>query len=312
MMPKILITPRSLSKGGHPALDPLTSAGFELVMPAPGATPTEQQLIHSAAGCVGWLAGVEPVSKAVIENATDLQVISRNGTGVDNLPLDALEERGISLKRAEGTNARSVAELALALSLAGLRCIIPTHDGMRRGEWPRRIGTEILSAHVGVIGLGAIGTSFAEFCLALGADVRGHDPMAPIDRLAHAGFVRTGFAEALANAVVVSLHAPMPGDGKPLIAKAELDKMAPGAVLVNTARAGLVDETALLEALNCGRIGCYATDVFHKEPPERSPLLSHPNVITTTHIGGFTGASVDRSTQCAVQNLLEVLNCHAD
>lgn len=310
-MARIMITPRSLSLGGHPALKPLEEAGFELVMPAPGATPNEEQLLKAVQDCVGWLAGVEPVSEAVIAAATELRVISRNGTGVDNLPLDALKQRGIELRRAEGTNARGVSELALTLALVGLRDIVPTHAGMREGAWPRRIGSEISDARVGVIGLGAIGAGFAEMCLALGAHVQGYDPFAPEDRILHQAFSRCNFDEALRGANVVSLHAPMPADGRPLLDGRALSLLAPGAVVVNTARAGLVDDDAMLAALDSGQVGTYATDVFNTEPPAPSPLLSHKRVVTTTHIGGFTSASVDRSTQRAVDNLLDVLVSHA-
>lgn len=310
-MGKILITPRSLSKSGHPALEALQDAGFELFMPRPGATPSEADLLAAMPGCVGWLAGVEPVSEAVIAAASELRVISRNGTGVDNLPLAALERRGIALRRAEGSNARGVAELALTLALAGLRDIVPTHGGLQQGGWPRRIGSEIQGAQVGIVGLGAIGAGFAEFCLALGAQVRGFDPFAPADRITHPAFARAGLAETLTGAQLVSLHAPMPADGMPLLGARELALLAPGAVLVNTARAGLVDETALLEALETGQIGSYATDVFVTEPPEMTPLLRHGRVITTTHIGGFTWQSVDRATRRAVDHLLDVLAPHA-
>ncbi len=311
MMGRILVTPRSLSDGSHPALAPLTEAGFSLVTPTPGQTPSEAELITAVPDCIGWLAGVEPVSDAVIAAANALRVISRNGSGVDNLPLAVLKARGIELRRAEGTNARGVAELTLALTLAGLRDIIATHEGMRRGAWPRRIGTEILGAEIGIIGLGAIGTTFAEFCLGLGASVRGFDPLAPPDRVRHRNFRRTDFKTATAGATVLSLHAPMPDDGRPLIGSAELEGLAPGAVIVNTARAGLIDDAALLAALDQGQVGTYATDVFHTEPPEPSSLLRHPRVVTTSHIGGFTGASVERSTRRAVENLLDVLAIHA-
>ena len=144
-MSRILITPRSLSSGGHPALAALEEAGFELVMPAPGATPSEAELLAAVPGCVGWLAGVEPVSEAVIAAATELRVISRNGSGIDNLPLAALDGQGIVLRRAEGTNARGVAELALTLALSGLRDILPTHAGLQQGASglsPRRPGRD--------------------------------------------------------------------------------------------------------------------------------------------------------------------------
>lgn len=310
-MANILITPRSLSSGGHPALAPLERAGFNLIMPAPGATPSEAQLIAALPGCVGWLAGVEPVSDAVIAAAPDLRVISRNGSGIDNLPLNALAARGIALRRADGANARAVAELALTLALAGLRDVVPTHGGMRDGDWPRRIGSEILGARVAVIGLGAIGAQFGDMCLGLGAQVAGYDPFAPADRIVHDAFTRAEFADALEGAEVLSLHAPMPEDGTPLLGARELARLAPGAVVVNTARAGLIDDAAMLAALDSGQIGTYATDVFHSEPPEPCALLRHPRVVTTTHIGGFTGASVQRSTERAVENLLEALSVHA-
>ncbi|WP_336055132.1 NAD(P)-dependent oxidoreductase [Nitratireductor sp. CH_MIT9313-5] len=310
-MNRILITPRSLSRSGHPALHRLEEAGYELVMPTPGKTPREADLLAAIPGCVGWLAGVEPVSEAVIDHADALRVISRNGTGVDNLPMAILQQRGIRVQRAEGTNARGVAELALSLSLAGLRDIVSTHCGLQEGKWPRRIGSEIRNADVGVIGLGAIGVEFARFCLALGARVRGFDPFAPEDRLMDPSFRRCSLDEALDAAQIVSLHAPMAKDGSPLLGESQLSRLAPGAVLVNTARAGLVDDNALLAALEAERIAVYATDVFHTEPPEMTRLLRHPRVITTTHIGGFTRQSVERSTVRAVDNILQVLVSHA-
>lgn len=310
-MNAILVTPRSLSRG-HPALDLLTQRGFALVMPTPGAIPDEATLIAALPGCVGWLAGVEPVSERVIAAADRLRVISRNGTGVDNLPLTALERRQIRLFRAEGTNARGVAELALGLTFAGLRQIVRTHEGMRAGTWPRHLGREIAGARVAVVGLGAIGATYAQMCLDLGAQVAGFDPFAPQDRCAHPAFARMGLDGALAGADIVSLHAPMPEDGAPLLTAPRLAALAPGAVVVNTARAGLVDAPALLDALDAGRVSAYATDVFDSEPPVPSALTRHPGVILTSHIGGFTDASVERSTVRAVQNLLQALDGAAD
>lgn len=311
MRGSILITPRSLSKGGHPALYALTERGYDLVMPAPGEIPDETALLRAVPDCVGWLAGVEPVSEAVIGAARRLRVISRNGTGVDNLPLPVLEARQIRVFRAEGTNARGVAELALALTLAGLRRIVWTHEGMRRGDWPRSLGREIAGARVAVVGLGAIGSAYARMCLDLGAEVAGFDPFAPEAVLAGPGFTRTGLDAALAGADVVSLHAPMPADGQPLLTAGRIAGMAQGAVVVNTARAGLVDAGAVGMALESGWIACYATDVFETEPPAPSPLLAHPGVVMTSHIGGFTDASVERSTIRAVENLLLALDGHA-
>ncbi|WP_375573324.1 phosphoglycerate dehydrogenase [Ahrensia marina] len=311
-MTSILVTPRSLSREGHPALTALEEAGFDLVMPSPGRMPDEDALIEALPGCVGWLAGVEPVSERVLRAADRLKVISRNGSGVDNLPLQALEARDITVCRTPGANARSVAELALSFIFAGFRHIVWTHEGMRTGEWPRKIGREVKGTTVSIIGLGAIGAELAQMCLDLGAHVKAYDPFAPSDRLMHPDLERVDLEDALIDVEAISLHAPMPADGSPLLTPARFDALAPHTVLVNTARAGLVDEAALLTTLESDRLACYATDVFETEPPAPSPLLEHPKVILTSHIGGFTANAVDRSTRHAVDNLMRTLGCHAD
>lgn len=311
-MRRILITPRSLSRSFHHGLTPLKDAGYELVTPSPGETPTEAELIGALPGCVGWIAGVEPITEKVIDAATDLRAISRNGTGTDNLPMPVLERRNITVTRAMAANARGVAELALTMSLAGLRRVVPTHCGMKSGSWPRQIGREMQGANVGVIGLGAIGAAFASFCLSLDAKVKAYDPFADDNVLRHPNFQRCDLNDVFTSADLVSLHAPMPEDGQPLVTAARLAAMTSQSVLVNTARAGLVDADALLDALNTKHIGTYATDVFDVEPPRPSPLLAHPDVVLTSHIGGFTKESVERSTEMAVHNLLQSLKIHAN
>ena len=311
-MPTVLVTPRSLSAGDHPAITRLLEMGFDVRRPTPGAVPSEQALVEALPGCDGWIAGIEPVSEDVIAAADRLKVISRNGSGVDNLPLDVLEARGIAVCRTTGANAQAVAELALTLTLAGLRHIVWTHEGMRRGAWPRRLGREIKGSVIGVVGLGAIGAAYAEACLGLGAYVQGFDPFAPEDRIRHDRFRRTSLDEVVQAVDALSLHAPMPMDGTPLVTAERLAAMQPGTVLVNTARAGLVDQSALLSALRTKRLACYATDVFDTEPPPTSPVLAHPSTILTSHIGGYTGPAVERAAEQAVDNMLNVLAVHAD
>lgn len=311
-MDSILVTPRSLSKSGHPALQMLEQAGFRLVIPSPGKTPDEAALMRALPGCVGWLAGVEAVSERVIAVADRLKVISRNGSGIDNLPLQALEARDVAVCRTPGSNARSVAELSLSMILAGLRHIVWTHEGMRAGSWPRQVGREIKGTTIGIVGLGAIGAQLAQMCLDLGANVKAHDPFAPIDRVQHSALSRVSLDDVFTGVDAISLHAPVPANGIPLLTSARFETLAPQTVLVNTARTGLVEKAALLAALESDRLACYATDVFEVEPPEPSPLLDHPKVILTSHIGGFTANAVDRSARDAVDNLMQMLVKHAD
>jgi len=304
---KILITPRSLTQEPHPEVEGLKARGFEIVYATPGQTPGEAELCRLLPGCVGWLAGVEPVTPAVIAAATDLRVISRNGVGTDNLPMGPIRERGIRVTTTEGANARGVAELAIGLMFAALRGIACADQGIKAGGWPRRRGLEIDGRTVGVVGCGAIGRETIRMALGLGARVVGHDPRRPGLDVPADRFQYLELPELLAAADVVSLHCPPPADQRPLLTDALLRLLRPEAVLLNTARAGLVDEVALLDALDQGRLFAYGTDVFPQEPPRDRTLACHPRVVATSHLGGFTTESVDRATRFACRNLLEHL-----
>ena len=304
---RILVTPRSLTASPHPALDALGSAGYDVVFSHPGALPDEAALLLLVPGCVGWLAGVEPVSAAVVHAATELRAISRNGVGTDNLPLAVLRERGIRVDTAGGANASGVAELTLGLMLAALRHIPAADAGIKAGGWPRLRGGELGGRTVGVVGCGAIGRRVANLCVAFGAAVLGYDP-------AHGGAVprispyrSASFQEILTAADIVTLHCPPPENGAPLIGRAELATMRAGAILVNASRGSLIDETAVGDALNSGRLEGYAADTFAEEPPRSLALVGRAAVVATSHIGAFTDESIERATVGAVENLLSAL-----
>ena len=255
-------------------------------------------------GCVGWLAGVEPISPRVLAAAEGLRVISRNGTGVDNIDLDFARSRGIAVERANGANARGVAELAITLMLSAFRAV-PWSDGqLRKGDWQRRIGIEAQGRTLAVIGCGAIGREVVDLALGLGMWVVGHDPV-PVELLCPARLPLRLAAGGAHWRGRDQLHCP-PGD-RPILDGAMLAQLKKGVVIVNTARAELIDEEALLAALDTGQVGGLATDVYRREPPEPSPLTTHERVILTPHAGGFTEESVERATRVAVENLLRVL-----
>jgi phosphoglycerate dehydrogenase-like enzyme len=310
-MAKILVTPRSLTKGGDPALTLLREAGYEVIFCTPGKAPDEAELIGLLPGCVGWLAGVEKITDAVLAKAQALKAISRNGTGVDSIDLAACERRGVAVLRAEGANARGVAELTLALLLSLFRSV-PWSDGkMKAGGWERRQGIEAEGRTLGVIGTGRIGKLVTRFALAMDMKVIGYDayPDAPwAAGVAAQGFRYAELPTLLKESDAVTLHCPHTAGQKPLIDKTVLAGMRAGAYLVNTARAGLVDDAALLEALGSGKLAGYAVDAYDKEPPGPSPLLSHEKVIATPHVGAFTGESVAKATRAAVENLLAALS----
>lgn len=303
-----MVTPRSAV--GHPALERLTSAGYEVVFPAPGAVPTAEQQCAAVASCVGYLAGIEPVGRDVLARAPLLRVISRNGTGADAIDLAAAAERGIEVLRAPAANAQGVAELAVALMLAAARNLPFAAASIAAGEWGRRQGIELSGRTLGLIGAGQIGRRVALVALAIGMRVRAYDAYPDASFAPDGDFAFAELADVLEVADVLSLHAP-PAE-RPLIDRAALARMPHGAILINTARASLVDTDAALEALESGALRAYAADVFDPEPPGRTPLTSHPAFIGTAHIGGFTQESVDRAMSAAVDQLIDALDSTRD
>jgi D-3-phosphoglycerate dehydrogenase len=171
MAQRILVTPRSVTKIGHPSLESLKEAGFELVFSRPGVLPTEEDLLKYLPGCVGYLAGVETVSASTLQAAKELKVISRNGTGADAVDVVAAERLGIKVLRAQGANARGVAELAMALILCIARSLTQTDRSIKAQRWERHEGFELEGRTLGLVGCGQIGRLVTRFALAFGIQV---------------------------------------------------------------------------------------------------------------------------------------------
>jgi phosphoglycerate dehydrogenase-like enzyme len=286
----------------------LQEAGYELLYSTPGKQPTEEELLRLLPGCVGYLAGVERITDKILESAPELRVISRNGTGVDSIDLAAAERRQVRVCRAEGANARGVAELAIGLMLSLVRSMPFTDRRLKSGAWERREGLELEGRTLGLIGCGRIGRMVAGFALAFDMKVLAYDPFPDRSFLPSNCFEYSSLEKIWPLADILSLHCPVPGDGLPLVGSVTVAMMKRGAYVVNTARAELIDEAVVLQALDSGALAGMATDVFPEEPPRDLRLVAHPKVIATTHIGGYTVESVSRAVDAAVDNLLAVLN----
>jgi D-3-phosphoglycerate dehydrogenase len=302
---KVLVTPRSISREGHAELERLKDAGYDVLMPWPGEQPNEEQLLQKLPLCVGYLAGVERISAEVLRSAPDLKVISRNGVGLDNIDLKTAEELGITVTSTPGANSQGVAELALSLILDGLRSVSWSSTRMDGGKWERKKGRELAGLTLGVIGCGNIGKRLAKMAIGLGMNVVGYDVYhdQDLEQIQHFRYVTLSSIFSLSD--ILSLHCPP--EKTPLINEENISLCRDGVILVNTARDGLIDHVAVLNALNTGKVSCYATDVYQTEPPELDDLLRHDRVIKTPHIGGFTKESIERATTMAVDNILEVL-----
>lgn len=305
---RILVTPRSVTQHGHPSLDRLRGAGYEVVLGPAGRQPTPAELRQLLPGCVAYLAGVEPVGADALAAAAGLRIISRNGTGVDNIDGAAAAARGIAVLRADGANARGVAELTLGLIFSLARRLPATDAALKRGEWTRQPGLELERRTLGLIGCGRIGQMVAKAAGALGMQVIAHDPVVE-DKFNPGGFLRYASLDTtIHHADILSLHCPPPPDGKPLLNTTRLASVKRGVLIVNTARSDLIDPAAMLAALETGAVGGLALDVFDEEPPRDLTLVCHPRVIATAHIGGFTQESINRAMDVAVDNLLLALD----
>ncbi|MEZ5906806.1 MAG: NAD(P)-dependent oxidoreductase [Geminicoccaceae bacterium] len=267
---------------------------------------------EDADGLARELSGTEilwhalaPVTAELIEAAPRLRLIQKWGVGLNTIDLAAAQARGIRVANMPGTNTRAVVELTLLLMLASLRRLAEVDPALRRGRWAPPLATmealgELAGRRVGLVGMGAVPQMLAPILAAMAAEPvywsRTENPDAPARYLP--------LAELLATSDIVSLHLPLTEDTTGLV---DVRAIKPGAILVNTARGGLVDEPALIEALRAGRLGAAGLDVFEAEPidPE-NPLLALPNVIVTPHLAWLTGETLERSLEVARQNALNM------
>lgn len=245
--------------------------------------------------------------------APRLAVVGRLGVGLDNIDLDACRERAIEVHPATGANAAAVAEWATAAMLHLVRGAFAATGRMLAGEWPRAdlVGGELGGRRLGLVGFGAIARKVARIAGALGMRVGAYDPFLPAEAAAWAEADRYGELELLlADADVLSLHLPLSEANRHLIDAAALARLPAGAIVLNSARGGLIDEAALADALRAGRLGGAALDVFETEPIDnRTARLFDgiPNILLTPHIAGVTRESNVRVSALVASRVLDSL-----
>ncbi|MDF2580719.1 MAG: hypothetical protein K0S49_2298 [Microbacterium sp.] len=305
---KVLVTPTSLCRDPHGAsLGRLREVVDEVILNPHGRPLTPAELVPLVADVDGIIAGLDDYDETVFAAAPRLRVLARYGVGVDRVDLEAAASRGVVVTRTPGANAIAVAELAVGLILAAARRISRLDEAVRAGEWPRLEGKELTGATAGVVGFGAIGRLVAERARALGMRVIVFDPMLPDEAFAQAGVERVDIDELCRRSDVVSLHVPLLPETRHLLDERRLALLPAGAIVVNTARGGLLDETAARRALDDGRLHGVAIDVYETEPPSSSPLVGHPGVVATPHAGGHTSGAVQRMTDQSIDALLTAL-----
>jgi len=300
--PRLIVTGADLAQQ---ALDLLTD--FDIVYA--GKTPTEEQLValcqqHDP---VAFIVRYGAVGAKVMDAAPSLRVISKHGSGTDTIDKEAAKARGIEVRAAVGANAAAVAEQALALLLACAKSVVDLDTRMHAGHWDKAThkSIELHGRTIGLIGLGAIGQRFARMCDAMGMKVLGFDPFAknlpdyikPVD-------LDTIWRESDA----ISLHCPLTPENKQLLNASTLVQCKKGVIVVNTARGGLIDEAALLAAVQSGQVFAAGLDSFAVEPMT-VPHAFHnvPGIVLSPHIGGVTSDAYINMGVGAARNVLDVL-----
>ncbi|WP_213995901.1 phosphoglycerate dehydrogenase [Tepidanaerobacter syntrophicus] len=309
MKKKILITPKSFFHARDKADEIFSQFDLDIIENSTGKTLTKQEMIELCSDVDGVIVGLDPMDEEVLRNAKNLKAISKYGVGLDNIDLKVAEELGIKVRKAEGTNTRSVAELTIGLFFALSRSIPKTVADVKDGRWDRTIGTEVGAKIVGIIGFGAIGREVARMASGLNMEIMAYDPYFSDAELTKAMDVKiTNIDEILEKADFITLHLPLNEETNKIINSKTLSRMKQTAYLVNTARGELVDENALYNALKNGIIAGAAQDVFSQEPPDKqNKLVALDNFILTPHIGAYTKEATERMVITSAKNLIEML-----
>ncbi|MDN5881872.1 MAG: phosphoglycerate dehydrogenase [Nitrosospira sp.] len=303
-MSKLVISTSSFDADNNPHIKRLLDEGMHIDGNRYGRKLTEDEAMELlGADAIGMIAGIEPLTERVFASAKSLKVVSRCGSGLDSVDLAAAKRYGIAVLNTPEAPAQAVAELTMGLILSALRRICQTDRLLRAGEWPRTQGQLLAAQTVGIVGLGRVGGRVARLCQAFDAKVVAHDSYV---KQPPPGIESVPLEKLLAEADIISLHLTYDTDTHHLLDGEAFARMKPGAVVINTARGGLIDETALAEALASGQLGAAALDVFEQEP-YRGPLLKCDKTILTSHIGSLARESRQRMEVEAAENLLRGL-----
>lgn len=306
MTRKILITTSSFAVEENHALAELAASGLELVRNPHGRRLSEDEATDLLKDdqVIGMIAGVEPLTARVLEAAPTLRVISRCGAGLDSVDVAAATDCGIEVLNTPVAPAQSTAELTLGLIISVARRLAEADRSLRSGNWAPLQGRLLGASTIGVIGAGHVGTILCRLLGGFGGNVLVYDPG---DVPTPPGTAHVSFETLLETSDIVSVHVPLGAATLGLVSNDEIARMKPGAIIVNAARGGIVNEAAVAAAITSGHLGGAAFDVFTDEP-YNGPLTGFDNVVLTAHMGSAARESRRAMEEEAAQNLTEALH----
>lgn len=305
--PIVLVTSRSFASHDPRPVRLLEEHGFAVERIVAGEKSVEEQVRERLPHAVGVVAGLEPYPRDLLEQCKKLKVISRYGVGYDKVDVQAARELGVAVTITPGANEDSVADLAYALMLSACRNVAYSDRSLRAGEERRPMGLEMWRKTIGVVGTGRIGKGVILRASGFQMKVLANDAYPDQEFVQSHNGTYVDLDTLFRESDFITLHAPLTEETKNMVDARRLAMMKPNAVLVNTARGGIVDEDALYEALKAHTIGAAALDATVVEPACGSPLATLPNCILTPHAGAATFEAGFNMGMMAAQNVLDVL-----
>lgn len=306
-MKKVLITPSSFGQCGTAPIDILENAGFEIINNPYGRKLAEKETVELARDVVGVIAGVETYNKEVLDNLSTIKCISRVGVGMDSIDIPYAKSKGISILNTPDGPTQAVAELSIGLAMNLLRRISLSDRRIRNKIWKKEVGNLIQGKTVGIIGLGRIGKKASGLFKALGCEVIATDKYFDAEWAKEAGVSEMSIEELLRESDIISIHIPGMPKGKYLIGGDELLLMKKEVIIINLARGGVVNESALFEHLSKNENSFAACDVFESEP-YNGPLAKLDNIVLTPHLGSYATEGKLNMEIDAVKNLIKALS----
>ncbi len=253
--------------------------------------------------------GRTKVTPAVFEAAKKLKVVGRAGVGVDNIDLAAARAKGVTVVNAPKSTSLAVAELALGMMFSLARMLPKADAAMKQGQWIKKQleGIELNGKTLGIVGMGNIGTAIAQKAAALGMKTLGYDTLISAEEIKKRGAESVTLSDLYAMSDFITFHLPLTPESKGMVNGQALAQMKRGVRIVDAARGGIIDETALLASLESGQVAAAALDVYASEPPGLTALVAHPNVVASPHIGAQTEEAQDRAAEDIASEVLNVL-----
>jgi D-3-phosphoglycerate dehydrogenase len=304
---KVLITPRSYGKHDNAPFALLKEKGFEVVRNDTGGIMKERALKAAIAGVDGVIIGVDPLTADVMSAAPGLKAVAKYGVGTDNIDLTYCEERGIKVSKTTGANSEAVADYTFALMLSLARKVVLIDRECRKRNWGKITTSDAANKTLGLIGLGAVGRGVVNRAKGFGMDVLAYDVYWDDGYADSAGVKFADVDEICARSDFISLHTPLTDETRHILDARRIALMKPDAFIVNTARGGLIDEGALLDALASGRIGGAGLDVFAQEPPEDDRWYGLDNIVFGSHCAASTIGAAGNMSMMSTNNLIRDL-----